>query len=1169
MPSGTDRLRGTGTASSSGTDRLRGISTGGVIAPTVTAPQWELPEIQQSIPWYQWLLGGINMGSVYTTQLMASYERNLEGVRGDRPTQLYLPEFSSPADAALGIYANTDDPGLALTYRASWGGLNPLYMAEREFRGPETVENQFLTSGRAALLDEAPAWLGPAMGAVATARGSIVPGVWELAGNLLAPVPTEQFVSETMNDPLVVFEAFNMGRRIIDGTNIAFGGFRSASPILDRSISLTAEAADVAMGGAMRRVYRAARPFIGEAGFEERMLGLQMGEHQRTIERALGGGRQARAQWLEEIAPGVTDVLEAAPGPRGADVPLTTRTAFEEFGAESAFESAQRIPQISEFYEGVSRERFDFLLDDVRSAFPDVTPEIQDEIVDILSESWMLGGRLPEVERLMGVPTTNLTGDMGYALRMVTREAREARLNSLPAGERAYLQTPEDILGRELTQTTHRRNLRGTIRDYNQMAADGQVGYVNGKLRTVNFGESATIDGWQGVDKLLVDDPIQLLYSRYSMSTRTISASEFLRSMRDNHTLHGTGRDALTIQDVIGNKRTMGRREYEMTFGRLGGDLQEIAEGIKFRDRDTAEGVVHWLQVMQDMNHNTSAIGRMYDHVLTLWRGATLTPFLGYHMRNVVGGLNNVWMSGHADIFDMIDATFPTQGRTGGYWDDFSRGGGSVTGEVYDNWTRGFERARSSPLDGTPIQSHWNEINQYNPFGQGGRTVGQAIESHQRFSLYLGSRRRGLSHDDSMNMMYKYLFDYLDVPPWLAHGTVGRRMAAFPVWTMKNIPLQFEHLLTTPTHFGWRGRYMNISRNAAQESLGPEFVEEGQGFPLAGGGFFRPENFDPAASIGEMIDIARPALQGDLMGSLDEGKKWVLEMLNPFVTEPIEQITPTIPTGAGFGAPVTAQPLSPLADLSRVPEASRTGWDEFRQRPIRRPYTKYNDLLGGGPMPGWVQGADHFMRSFFRAYNQTANGIREVIRTAEGETAYTPAEYGARVGFGIPIFNAKIGQTIYFKLRENEREINSLQNKLDLGDAAPEQLTELKNFYSERLGFLGHGTFLQFDPWTNEPRPWSDISREGEMTIRGLRDRYRDFFQTCYLLLYGRTGMANVQLHEPIPLTPDERGGIEELMMTAIQSYQTIMYERIANEEIDDRSEVQYLDRFMEPPEAE
>ena len=271
-------------------------------------------------PWYERLITNVvpfalkpfqflNTFSVYGGATRAAIQQNVEGLRGERARRLYLPDYPTWNEAMSGQYAQPEQAGLAMSQFADslmgMPGMNIGMQIERMIRGPETAENQFITSGRAITPDtfeqayetikdfsEMINFQGtsvallpnPETGKLELQEVPVTVGIPEWIQAIAAGLWNEQTISQIQSDPLIIWEAANMGRKTlnallvgIDAVNKPIGAWRGATRALEqipresqtwnqatrimanRALSTTAEFSHQVSGLAWRRVYRAAR----------------------------------------------------------------------------------------------------------------------------------------------------------------------------------------------------------------------------------------------------------------------------------------------------------------------------------------------------------------------------------------------------------------------------------------------------------------------------------------------------------------------------------------------------------------------------------------------------------------------------------------------------------------------------------------------------------------------------------------------------------------------------------------------------------------------------------------------------------------------------------------------------------------------------------------------
>lgn len=1098
--------------------------------------------------------------------------------RGARESALgnimYLEEhptaaFSTWGEASRGIWPEPSD----IRY-ASGGPIPILNPSLRGLAGmlPETPEQwesdpafaamqRGLAIGANVLQRYAP--LNPMRNA--NMLNDIFIGDWEvgetnLGVTLSTTLMNEQMIAEISNDPLIIWESFMVGKHIANTVAKTAGRGRAAAPFLEWSIGGLADIYDRAVSGATRRVYHLARPIMSDVKWSAYLEYERLLNQQTAIVRSINkrGKNMTNAEknilW-EEINNAVENAPPSVYDPFMEVGETEARAAHTGWG-DDIVEAQLTLGEMPD------------PLDYAKKLFPEMDDETQLIIARTMQDQWILGGKLPEMQRLGGIPTVNWAGDAVHVKHTLTREAREALNKSDPGWEDVLFENPTNVLGDAIVAPAKQRTFRETIRTGNDWAARGDVWAHEGKL-LVN--PDKVPEGAVRINKLFEDNMFFNAHSRFVRSGRAMGAAQFLREAAGNVALTGEGAGAKTIFEIA--EKSQYKRfqsgDYQRTFGALGGDLEDIAKNTKWKDAKTAEDVMQWMMMMQDVGRDPAPWRVVMANTVSAWRALTLTPFMPYHIRNTIGGLNNAFMSGKSDVFDALDAI--TGARLHPEWDDaFNRAGGNVSGEIRNMAHANMDMGYIRPFDGTPTRSWFRTAFDPSYDSYWGKTVGQAIENHQRRTLYFGCRKRGMSHEDSMDMVYKYLFDYADVPTWFGPGTIPRAISAFPTWTSKNIPIQLEHMWKTPIQFGLRGRVIGQYQKASGDQPTPEWMIEQQGFSIPGpvqegmAMYFTPENFDPAASVTEWLGWIPPLIQGDMQGARDEVIDMLEDLFNPFVTYPVDITTPVAELG-GRGEPTRTVPLSPRATT----EGEATGWgfDHFRGKEIYQAYRSYNPLLGGGKMGRGMQHVDYALRKFFRAYNE---GSRLLRQYQEDEVSVLPL-------FGLPFKSASTDQTIYFNLKENDLAIGRIHKQIENQETTAGQADQLRDLYLERLAILGHGTFLQLDPFTGEPRPWLDVAQDGEYTMQGRKDYWRDVLHTTWLLFYGKRTIDSNYIHGGIEMTDQEKEFFAALLDGAIKSYGIVMEEQARLGEVDEEGmpidiAQEYKDIYgfsIAPPETE
>lgn len=247
----------------------------------------------------------------------------------------------------------------------------------------------------------------------------------------------------------------------------------------------------------------------------------------------------------------------------------------------------------------------------------------------------------------------------------------------------------------------------------------------------------------------------------------------------------------------------------------------------------------------------------IFSKMQAWWVGTTLLPWPAYHSRNFVGNLWNMALGGfftsgvkvgrfwelpydpHA-FMDFANAAHMQRLLTSGdeaalHAMRFNFNGVNMTGAevvnlarrhgVVDNglWTTFWKASAEQSIkakggllgaDGRPslqaakeaIADGWDLPALFTPGGSArqpimrlGKEVARGIENHARLSYFINRLRKGDDAVEAATNTAHWLIDYSDVTPF--HAQVLRGAFPFATWTMKNIPLQLEGLLSRPTQF--------------------------------------------------------------------------------------------------------------------------------------------------------------------------------------------------------------------------------------------------------------------------------------------------------------------------------------------------------------------------------
>jgi hypothetical protein len=182
------------------------------------------------------------------------------------------------------------------------------------------------------------------------------------------------------------------------------------------------------------------------------------------------------------------------------------------------------------------------------------------------------------------------------------------------------------------------------------------------------------------------------------------------------------------------------------------------------------------------------------------------------------------------------------------------------------------------------VEKGWNF-----PFKVGAE-VGNFIEDNARIALYIDGMKKGLSQDEAIDRVAKFLFNYDELTP--IEQNLRRNWFWFYTWYRKNMPLQLEMFFRTPGKYSAIPRVSEGIRRYAtafdpetlsrdeQNQIQPEWMAKGTALPLGHDKKGRQRLF-------------LPGLPYEDLNSLMPGEftKNVISNLSPMVKAPVELFT--------------------------------------------------------------------------------------------------------------------------------------------------------------------------------------------------------------------------------------------------------------------------------------
>jgi hypothetical protein len=292
-----------------------------------------------------------------------------------------------------------------------------------------------------------------------------------------------------------------------------------------------------------------------------------------------------------------------------------------------------------------------------------------------------------------------------------------------------------------------------------------------------------------------------------------------------------------------------------------------------------------------------------WNKVQNMWKSLVTSIVPTFHIRNMFGNFYNNYLGGVTNpnhylvalrILQGADAPFRI-GKLEGNGQDILRefteqglaGFGFFRGETQTGMAEIMQEAmRGWRRPGGLLKAVATKEPYRHPVSYG-RAVGDFIETWAKLTHYIAKRAQGLGPADAADSVRKYLFDYADITPL---ERVLRSFVPFYTFTRKNIPLQFETLITNPAKLARVVHLLDEAQRASGVDDVPEWLKEDLAIPISttDEGYHR------------YLRLDFPTSQLAFVGT--QGLKELLNMISPLVKVPFEVVT---------GRTVTGREISP------------------------------------------------------------------------------------------------------------------------------------------------------------------------------------------------------------------------------------------------------------------
>lgn len=423
-----------------------------------------------------------------------------------------------------------------------------------------------------------------------------------------------------------------------------------------------------------------------------------------------------------------------------------------------------------------------------------------------------------------------------------------------------------------------------TINEWNNIARSGEIGKYMPEL-----------DGFVG--RMFDDDAAVLLALRRHAHERLKATDDFWKATRDNLGINSAEFEAAK------KKGTIDAGLYEGVKHEAFKDAKNPS-GVVWFEKETAKAIADMRKVLE-MPENVSQFETLLQRVNSIYKAYTLSLYPAYHARNVVGNvLNNllggVWrVSAYAkalafqlgkDVKIAMKNPISVENQAITELDKALLSRLIKTHGIADTGFYATEGMKRTGIE-REVKGLGAKLAGDNPLVKGGQKVGQAFENNAKVAHFIHKLEDGFTPEAAAASVRKYTFDYSDIG-WA--GRKARLVMPFISWTMKNVPLQMEALLTRPGLMAGyeRARMTGLGKDKEKpdEAYMSQFMIEN--FPMYVGKnkdgnymYFLGGSWIPAGDVGRVLGSGRN-LKEIISDTPAEFMKEIFMLVNPLYTAP-------------------------------------------------------------------------------------------------------------------------------------------------------------------------------------------------------------------------------------------------------------------------------------------
>lgn len=340
-----------------------------------------------------------------------------------------------------------------------------------------------------------------------------------------------------------------------------------------------------------------------------------------------------------------------------------------------------------------------------------------------------------------------------------------------------------------------------------------------------------------GVKNALETNPIKVLTDQTVAAHRDAAVADTLKGLMDVHDEAG-----LPLVSTV---------------KRPGDVARETLLGTVYGPKEVLDELDHAAITLKD-DHALKVFSDVLDKWSKIWRGYATVPVLfglGFHERNLVGNVFNMWLQGFHDprLFNTSDKILRAveSGTNSGLTADAAIDAATKLspedrqlvrlarkeGVISDSFFRTDQA--TAPAAGKSAKQRigdtLNPVSMDNAVIKSGSYIGRRIEDNSRLAMFLDQMHKHGDPQIAAQNVKKALFDYSELTP---SEKALKKVVPFYTYMRKNTPLQVQSILQNPGKFSAQAHLRDNLQAGAPDTGDksiPQYALASGAIPLLGG----------------------------------------------------------------------------------------------------------------------------------------------------------------------------------------------------------------------------------------------------------------------------------------------------------------------------------------------